>query len=74
VLSLQDTGFLANETMSEASARSSSNASPTDAQHKDSSGEVDRDPIVLAPMGPDGLVLLWHEDSGDVGSVLSDYE
>jgi hypothetical protein len=59
--------------MSEASARSS-NASPTEDQHRVPSGEVDRDPIVMAPTRPDGLVLLWHEDSGDVVSVLSDYE
>jgi hypothetical protein len=59
--------------MSEVSARSS-NASPTEDQQRVPSGEDDRDPIFMAPTRPDGLVLLWHEDSGDVVNVLSDYE
>jgi hypothetical protein len=51
----------------------SSNVSE-EAQHRIPDGEADRDLVALPPMCPDGLVLLWHEDSGEVESVLSDYE
>jgi hypothetical protein len=63
---------IAVENMSEASARSS-NVSE-EAQQRVPDGEADRGPVALPPTRPDGLVVLWHDDAGDVGNVLSDYE
>jgi hypothetical protein len=58
--------------MTEACARRSSVAER--AQHRAPDERADRDKVTPPPTGPDGLVLLWLEESGDIVNVLSDFE
>jgi hypothetical protein len=58
--------------MSEASASRSSVSEG--GQHKAPAEGADRDKVNPLPTGPDGLVFLWREDSGDTANILGDFE
>jgi hypothetical protein len=59
--------------MSKVSGRSS-DVSEEPPEQRVPDEETGRDLIALPPTRLDGLVLLWHEESGEVDSILGDYE